>query len=150
MAYYSFQWNTLAKTYHRITAVGLILLIVAAGLGIWPASYTIASETSALHLRAKAQGLGWFVSSGGNALVGFVLPYIFNPDKGNLRGKTGFVYAALCAIAYILIFLLVPEMKGRTAAEISHMFELNLPARKFEKWSNQRQGEKQNDSTTCS
>ncbi|ROT39001.1 MFS general substrate transporter [Sodiomyces alkalinus F11] len=118
------------------TAASLVAISVVCGLGAWPASQVVAAETSALHLRGKAQGIGWFTSGAGYAVFGLVLPYMFNPDQGNLRGKTGFVFAGLCVLAAAVSFLYVPEMKGRTAAEIDRMFEQKLSAREFAKWKN--------------
>ncbi|KAK3315538.1 proton myo-inositol cotransporter [Apodospora peruviana] len=118
------------------TAAMMIAVIVVCGLGAWPSSHVVGSETSALHLRAKAQGIGWFTAGAGNSIFGFVLPYIFNPDQGNLRAKTGFVFAGLCIIGVVVTFFSVPEMKGRTPAEIDHMFELGLSARRFKGWQN--------------
>lgn len=113
----------------------MILVIMSAGLSVWPASYAIGSETSALHLRAKAQGIGWFVSNAVSAVFGLVLPYMYNPDKGNLRAKVGFVYGAICLICFAVSYYHVPEMKERTPAEIDRMFDLKLAARKFKGWS---------------
>lgn len=114
----------------------MVAVIVICGMGAWPCAHVIGSETSALHLRAKAQGLGYFTAGFGAALFGFFLPYIFNPDQGNLRAKTGFVYAGFCAVGVIVTFFCVPEMKGRTTSEIDRMFELELPARHFKSWTN--------------
>jgi MFS family permease len=118
------------------SAVMMIMVIVSCGLGAWPAATIVCSEASALHLRAKAQGIGWFTSGAGNALFGFVLPYIFNPDEGDLGAKTGFVFAGLCAMGVAVTYFAVPEMKGRTPAEIDRMFELKVAARKFVDWKN--------------
>ena len=112
----------------------MISVIVIAGLSVWPASYCVSSEASALHLRAKAQGLGWLFSSAGSAFFGFVLPWIYNPDKGDAKEKTAFVYGGFCALAFVLAYFQVPEMKGRMPAEIDQMFDLKLPARKFRSW----------------
>lgn len=120
----------------RYSAAMMILVIVFCGLGAWPASYVVCSETSALHLRGKAQGISWFTAGAGTALFGFALPYIFNPDQGNLRAKTGFVFAGLCLAGVAVTYFSVPEMKGRTPAEIDRMFDLKLPARKFVEWKN--------------
>lgn len=65
-----------------------------------------------------------------------MLPYLFNPDKGNLKAKTGFVYAGLCALGLVISYFCIPEMKGRTPAEIDRMFESRLPARQFRHWTN--------------
>lgn len=112
----------------------MILVTVIGSLTVWPASYVVGSETSALHLRGKAQGLGWMVSGGVAAIFGFCLPYMYNPDQGNLRAKVGFVYSALCLVFSIGSYFWVPEMKGRTPAEIDRMFELKLPSKDFASW----------------
>jgi hypothetical protein len=70
-----------------------------------------------------------------NVVFNLVLPYIYNTDEGDLKGKTGFVYAGLCFIACAVTWLIVPEMKGRSALEIDAMFEANLPCRQFKHWS---------------
>ena len=88
-------------------------------------------------MRAKTMGIAWLTAGASAAIFGFVLPYIFNPDEGDLGAKTGFVYAGLCALGYVATFLYVPEMKGRTPAEIDRMFELSLPARKFKTWESE-------------
>jgi hypothetical protein len=109
----------------------MMLVITICGLGAWPASFVVASETSSLHLRAKAQGIGWFIAGLSSGIAGFVLPYIFNPDQGNLRAKTGFVFAGLCALGVAITFFTVPEMKGRTHDEIDKLFEARVSARRF-------------------
>lgn len=111
------------------------MVTAIAGLTVWPASYAIGSEVSALNMRAKAQGLGWLFSNAVSAAFGLALPYIYNPDAGNLRGKIGFIFAALCAIGSLITYLSVPEMKGRTPSEIDRMFELGLAARDFSMWT---------------
>ncbi|KJZ76874.1 hypothetical protein HIM_03751 [Hirsutella minnesotensis 3608] len=118
-----------------ITAVTMILVVIVAGLGVWPVSYAVGAETSSLHLRSKTQGIGWLTTGFASALFGFVLPYIFNPDQGNLKAKTGFVFTGLCLAALICSYLGVPDMKGRTPSEIDHMFEQRLPTRQFRHWT---------------
>ncbi|PSN73878.1 MFS general substrate transporter [Corynespora cassiicola Philippines] len=120
------------------TAVSMMITIVVCGMGVWPCSFTVAAETSALQLRAKTQGIGWCVSAFTTAVSGVVLPYIFNPDEGNLRGKTGFTYVGASLAGLAVSWFLVPEMKGRTVGEIDRMFELGLPARQFRHWRDAR------------
>ena len=112
----------------------MMLTIIVCGVGVWPVSFAIGAETSSLQLRAKTQGIGWFVSAFTSAVAGIVLPYVFNPDEGNLRGKTGFTYAASCLLELAVSWWLIPEMKGRSVAEIDRMFELGLKAREFRGW----------------
>lgn len=114
----------------------MMLTIVICGVGVWPASYAVAAETSSLQLRAKTQGMGWSVSSFSVAASGIALPYIFNPDAGNLRGKVAFTYVGTCVLGVLVTYLVVPEMKGRSVAEIDRMFELGLKTRDFENFRN--------------
>jgi hypothetical protein len=112
----------------------MMLTIIVCGIAVWPASFAVAAETSALQLRAKTQGIGWMVSAFTSATTGIALPYIFNPDAGNLRGKVGFTYVGSCLVGAVISWYLIPEMKGRAVGEIDRMFEEKLPARQFKSW----------------
>lgn len=120
----------------RYTPVTMMIIIFTVGLGAWPASYVVASETSTLRLRAKASGIGWFVSGAVSFGFGWGLPYVYNPDAANLRAQTAYVVAAFAALALVLSFFFVPEMKNRTSLEIDRMFEMRLPTREFRRWAN--------------
>ncbi|KAF5855652.1 hypothetical protein ETB97_008844 [Aspergillus alliaceus] len=117
------------------SAVTMMLVTSLCGATAWPASYAVGAEASALRLRAKSQGLGWVLSGFSNGVFGLVLPYIFNPDQGDLRGKTGFVYTGLGLLSLAATWYIVPEMKDRTPIEIDRMFELHLPVRDFKTWT---------------
>ncbi|KAL5359876.1 general substrate transporter [Aspergillus floccosus] len=116
------------------SAVTMMIVISVCGVSAWPASYVVGAEASSLTLRAKSQGLGWLINGLSNGVFGLVLPYIFNPDEGALRAKTGFVYTGLCLLGFLGTWFIVPEMRNRTPMEIDHMFELRLPARQFKAW----------------
>ncbi|KAH7110250.1 hypothetical protein EDB81DRAFT_672252, partial [Dactylonectria macrodidyma] len=47
-------------------------------------------------------------------LFTFCIPYMFNPDEGDLGGKTGFVFTALSAITWLISFFKLLEIKNRT------------------------------------
>lgn len=125
-------WGTKAAGY--FSAGCMIFVIVACSLGCWPAGFAIAGETSALRLRSKSQAAGGLVQQVSSVVMGLVLPLAFSPDQGNLRGKTGLIFAATCAIGVVMIWLFVPEMKDRTPMEIDRMFEAGVPTRKFKTW----------------
>ncbi len=125
-------WSSSAAILYA--GVSMNLVIIVCGVGCWPAGYAIMGETSSLRLRAKSQAVGGVAQQVSSILMSFVLPYIFNPDSGNLKSKTGFVFTGLCAIASTISWFLIPEMKGRTMAEIDQMFRLGLPARQFKGW----------------
>ncbi|PLN82372.1 MFS general substrate transporter [Aspergillus taichungensis] len=117
------------------TAAMIWAVIGVCGSGAWPASYAVSAEASSLRLRAKTQGLGWLMNCFANGVFGIVLPYIFNPDEGNLRARTGFVYTGLCIVTGLGVWFFIPEMKNRSAIEIDQMFERRLPARQFKRWA---------------
>lgn len=125
-------WRNDAAAYW--SAAAMMLITVTVSLGAWPASYAIMGETSELRLRSKSQAAGGVLQQLTSVVMGLILPYIFSPDEGNLRGRTGFVYTGLCFLGALMVWLWVPEMKGRSALEIDHMFELKLPTRKFKTW----------------
>ena len=113
------------------TAVVMMVVIDVCGVGVWSASYTLSTEASSLHLRAMTQGVGWVIGTLATCVFGIALPYLFNPDEGNIRGKTGFVFAGFTALAFAISWSIVPEMNCRPAAEIGGTFEFDLPTRKF-------------------
>lgn len=115
-------------------SVTMTIVTMVCGLGIWPASHVIAAETSSLQLRAKSQGIGWFVSGVTQGVFSISLPYIYNLDAGNLKAKTGFVLAGFAAVGIVATWIWVPEMKGRSPMEIDRMFSLNLKTRAFKNW----------------
>ncbi|KAF4339292.1 maltose permease MAL61 [Fusarium beomiforme] len=106
-------------------------VIVVCGLGAWPAGYAILGETSSLQLRSLTQGLAGIAEKGFSIMLAVLLPMLFSRDKAALGGKTGFLFCGLCLIGTVLTWFFIPEMKGRSAIEIDHMFEMRLPARKF-------------------
>ncbi|KAF9872143.1 hypothetical protein CkaCkLH20_10480 [Colletotrichum karsti] len=125
-------WTGPAVAY--FTAGGCIAIVIICGMGVWPAGYAIMGESSSLRLRAKSQGVGSVVQQASSVVMNIVLPYAFNKDAGHLGAKTGFIFVGLCAIAVVVCFYYLPEMKGRSVIEIDRMFELRLPAREFKHW----------------
>lgn len=119
----------------RYTAVCMMAVVVVCGVGAWPASFAVAGEASNLRLRAKTQGVGVLCYMLSNVIFNIVLPYIYNPDAGDLKGKTGFVYGGLCLLVFAVTWLAIPEMKGRSALEIDTMFERNLRCWQFKNWA---------------
>ncbi|OQD81415.1 hypothetical protein PENANT_c027G10865 [Penicillium antarcticum] len=117
------------------TAACMMAVVVVCGLGAWPASYAVSGETSSLRLRAKTQGIGVLCYMLSNVVFNLVLPYVYNTDAGDLKGKTGFVYAGLCLLTLVVTWLIIPEMKDRTTLEVDAMFEADLPCRNFKKWT---------------
>lgn len=122
------------------SAASMMLTATICGFGVWPASYAVSAETSSLKLRARTQGVGWFVNAATVFASGYALPYIYNPDAANLRGKVAFTYFASCVAGVAVTWWLVPEMKGRSQEEVDRMFALKLGTRKWVKWTEDESG----------
>jgi hypothetical protein len=94
-------------------------------------AFVILGETSSPTLRAKTTGLATATQALFGIIMNFTIPYMVNPDEGNLKGKVGFVFGGLSLIASIGSYFYCPELKGRTFNEINHMFESKVPPRKM-------------------
>lgn len=116
-----------------VGSVIMILIITIASLGAWPASYVVSSETSALTLRAKTSGVGWFLGGLIRAGFDFGMPYLYNGDDASLDlgGKVGFVFFGTCVIGFAVSWACVPELKGRSPLEADRLFEKKIPAWRF-------------------
>ncbi|ETN37265.1 uncharacterized protein HMPREF1541_08256 [Cyphellophora europaea CBS 101466] len=126
-------WDGVVTVWY--TAISCMAIIVVVGVGAWPASYAIRSEASALRLRSKSQGIAGLFDYLSSIALNLVLPYIYNPDAGNLKARTGFIFTGLCLIGAVVTFLDVPEMKGRNVLELDAMFKLGLKTREFRSWN---------------
>src|ERR1700761_7761339 len=53
---------------------------------------------------------------------GFVLPYLFNPDKANLGAKVTFIFGALSVLSIVYLFLYQPETAGLSYERLDEVF----------------------------
>jgi MFS family permease len=109
----------------------MIIIMFTFGLGVGGAYPVVAAEVSAAQLRAHTQGIAYMAGGFSTWLFSFVVPYMFNTDEGNLGARTGFVFAALCVLGAVVVFMEFPETKGRSYRELDEMFDYKVPARKF-------------------
>ena len=108
----------------------MMVIVITAGLGVWPASYIIRSETSSLRLRSKTSGLGWLIGGVIRCAAGFGIPYLYNTDAANLGAKIGFVFFATSLIGVMITWFIVPELKGLSTTEIDRLFEKKSSVRR--------------------
>jgi len=62
---------------------------------------------------------------------GFVLPYLFNPDKANLGAKVTFIFGGLSVLCLIYLWLCQPETTGLSYDQLDWLFMNRVPTRKF-------------------
>ncbi|KPV74502.1 uncharacterized protein RHOBADRAFT_15861, partial [Rhodotorula graminis WP1] len=84
-------------------------------------------------LRAKTATL----SVAGNAVAGLVwtsvLPYILDADQANLGPKAGFIFFGLGVFCCLGVYFYIPDLTGRSFAEIDELFARRIKARQFAK-----------------
>ena len=104
-------------------------------MSIGAIAFALLGEVSSPSLRAKTIGLATATQSVFGTVMNVVVPYLVNPDKANLKGKVGFIFGGLSAMASLWAFVYVPELKGRTFDEIDHMFQNRVKPRHMGSYS---------------
>jgi hypothetical protein len=111
--------------YVLVFFVGLYNLAVCVGPGV--AGWAYAGEAGSVRLRAKTSAL----ATGANAIVGtfwnVVLPY----ELDAIGPKTGYMFFGFGILSCIVIWFGIPDLTGRSYAELDELFERKIPARKF-------------------
>ncbi|TVY75369.1 MFS transporter fmqE [Fusarium oxysporum f. sp. cubense] len=96
-------------------------------------AWTVVAEIPTWRLRSRTQGLSNIVLCIVQWLIGFVFPYMFNPDAGNLGGKVGFIFGATTLIGFAGCWVWLPETKNRTTAELDDLYAAKVKPRHFHK-----------------
>ncbi|KAM0445014.1 hypothetical protein ACHAQK_002558 [Fusarium lateritium] len=124
--------GTMARTPTTLTVIGVAVAFPSISYGpAVGASMSVAGEVSSIKLRAKSLALGQAFSSIVSTIWQIILPYLFNRDQANMGGNIGWIFFAMAAIYLVVLFLDVPNTKGRTYEELDLMFEKKVPARQF-------------------
>jgi hypothetical protein len=100
-------------------------------LSIGATGFVLASEISNMRLRAATQGLITMTNAVWGLIMQFSVPYMINPDAGNLGGKIGFIFLATGLTAGVGGWYLFPETKGLSADKLDELYAANVPPRLF-------------------
>lgn len=65
--------------------------------------------------------------------ISYSIPYLLGSPGANLSSKVGFVFMGWCAGTWILTYLLVPELTGRSLEEVDELYEQRLWGWQFAK-----------------
>ncbi|EXJ75325.1 uncharacterized protein A1O5_02021 [Cladophialophora psammophila CBS 110553] len=103
-------------------------------VSIGSTAFSIMTETATARLRVKTIAIGLALQNSVNVMWQFVLPYMFNPDKGNLGGKVAFVFGGPSFLCLCYLWYFQPETSGRTYEELDEMFAKRVPARQFKSY----------------
>ncbi|KAI6365780.1 hypothetical protein MCOR25_005269 [Pyricularia grisea] len=96
-------------------------------------AFAILGEASSTSLRAKTISLATATQAICGIVFNFAIPYMVNPDEGNMGGKVGFVFGGLALMGTVGSWVWVPELKGKTFDEIDRLFAAKVPPRKMGK-----------------
>ena len=111
--------------YALVFCVALYNLAVSFGPGV--AGWAYAGEAGSVRLRAKTTTF----ATGSNAIVGtfwnVVLPY----ELVAIGPKTGYMFFGIGVICSVAIWFFIPDLSGRSYAQMDELFERRVPARKF-------------------
>ncbi|PVH15251.1 uncharacterized protein CXQ87_003089 [Candidozyma duobushaemuli] len=96
-----------------------------------PITYCLVTEMPSASLRTKTVILARNCYNIAGIIIAIIMPYMLNPTAWNWKAKTGFFWAGFAFLACVWCYLDMPETKNRTFAELDHLFEKGVPARKF-------------------
>jgi hypothetical protein len=94
-------------------------------------AYVLLGEVSSLRLRAKTTALATATQSAFGIAMNVAVPYMVNPDAGDLKGKVGFIFGGLALVCTVVSYFYIPELKGRTFDEIDTLFANRVPPRRM-------------------
>ncbi|KAJ4077881.1 hypothetical protein BFJ70_g16431 [Fusarium oxysporum] len=100
-------------------------------LSIGATGFVLASEIATMRLRAATQGFITITNSIWGLIMQFTVPYMINPDAGDLGGKVGFIFLATGLIAGFGGWWLFPETRGLSFEKMDELYAMNVPPRKF-------------------
>ncbi|KAH8801352.1 general substrate transporter [Xylogone sp. PMI_703] len=100
-------------------------------LTLGPQSFALAAEVSATRVRSQTISIARNAYNVVQIVTSTVEPYLINPTKANLKGKTAFVWMATSTLTVIWCIFRLPETKGLTYEELDILFEKKTPAWKF-------------------
>ncbi|KAH6713719.1 general substrate transporter [Leptodontidium sp. MPI-SDFR-AT-0119] len=108
-----------------------ILWNVGYFLSVGAVGWALVGEISSSRLRAKTTAIAVVVNSLFNMAFSIGIPYLINADEANLGPKAGFVFLGPSIVLAIISYFCIPEVKGKSFAELDALFESRTPARKF-------------------
>ncbi|KAH7388947.1 general substrate transporter [Cadophora sp. MPI-SDFR-AT-0126] len=102
-------------------------------LSIGATGFVLASEIATMRLRGATQGLITITNACWGLIMQFTVPYMINPDAGDLGGKVGFIFLGTGIIAAVGGWYLYPETKGISFEKLDRLYAMKIPARHFKK-----------------
>lgn len=100
----------------------IILFLACFAFSIGPLKFVIATEIFPTALRGRAMGLSILVMWIADAIVGQLTPVLL----GSIGAAwTFWFFSACCLLSFVVVYLLLPETKGKTLEEIDGLWKQN-------------------------
>lgn len=80
---------------------------------IGSAGFPLVAEIPTSHLRPTVFSLATMVNGLSNGVWALAVPYMINPDEGNMGGNIAWVFFAFLVIACVVGYFFYPETKVR-------------------------------------
>ncbi|PVH76524.1 hypothetical protein DL98DRAFT_574311 [Cadophora sp. DSE1049] len=101
-------------------------------LSIGATGFVLASDIATMRLRGATQGLITITNACWGLIMQFTVPYMINPDAGDLGGKVVFIFLGTGIIAAVGRCYLYPETKGISFEKLDRLYAMKIPAHYFE------------------
>ncbi|CAK7211314.1 hypothetical protein SBRCBS47491_001082 [Sporothrix bragantina] len=122
-----------------VVLVCIFLWAIIYQMTIGAVGFALAYEVATPQLRPMTASIVGFSQGAAGWVVGFVVPYMINPDAGNLGAKVGLVFAGLGVPLCIAFWFMIPETKGLGFNDLDYMFSAKVQPRHFKKVHEERQ-----------
>ncbi|KAF3762109.1 general substrate transporter, partial [Cryphonectria parasitica EP155] len=116
-----------------VILVCIFLWALVYQVSIGAVGFALASEVASPPLRPVTLSLVGITQGLSGWIIGFVTPYMINPDAGNLGAKVGFVFAGLGIPLCITFYFAIPETLGLSFADMDYLFAEKVSPRHFQK-----------------
>ncbi|OQU99843.1 hypothetical protein CLAIMM_05421 [Cladophialophora immunda] len=108
--------------------VTAIMLYEFVSVACWGSvMWTVTAEVGTTQLRERTIALATMIGFSSSVLITYVNPYV-QGSPGNLGSKIGMVYGACSILTMAFVYLVVPEMRGRSLEELDELFHAKVPA----------------------
>ncbi|CAK7228045.1 hypothetical protein SEUCBS140593_006783 [Sporothrix eucalyptigena] len=122
-----------------VVLVCIFLWAIIYQLTIGAIGFALAYEVATPQLRPMTASIVGFSQGAAGWVIGFVVPYMINPDAGNLGAKVGLVFAGLGVPLCIAFWFMIPETKGLGFNDLDYMFNAKVKPRHFKRVFEERQ-----------
>ncbi|MFC3225707.1 sugar porter family MFS transporter [Marinibaculum pumilum] len=114
--------------WHGVAVAALAVFIIAFAISLGPLPYVVMAEVFPARVRSLGMGIAAAMAWGVNAIVSVA----FLPLAAAI-GMSGVfaLFAAICAIAFVFVWVLVPETRGRSLEEIEANLAAGKPVRRL-------------------